>query len=111
MTDPSLYREDLKGVGTPAEVEWLRVSGRENLYLQHTLYLIGAGVTGNVILHDWYSLSQKEEEYQKFKSEVAATMETSKQLKNAWPRRRPALRCTREQRSGPRSSPTNRFGP
>ncbi|MFS7989806.1 hypothetical protein Hanom_Chr11g01051171 [Helianthus anomalus] len=60
------------------EVEWLRASKHENLYLQHALYLIGRAVTGNVILNDWYSLAQKEEEYEWFKSKFVATMENIK---------------------------------
>ncbi|KAM0043430.1 hypothetical protein Hdeb2414_s0010g00341171 [Helianthus debilis subsp. tardiflorus] len=32
-------------------------------------------MTGNVILHDWYSLSRKEEEYDRLKSKVATTTE------------------------------------
>ncbi|MFS7930490.1 hypothetical protein Hanom_Chr04g00344941 [Helianthus anomalus] len=68
MTDPSLCREFLKGSFTTAEVERLRVSGCENLYLQHALYLVGAAATGNVILRDWYSLAQNEEEYNHFKT-------------------------------------------
>ncbi|MFS7969683.1 hypothetical protein Hanom_Chr09g00812061 [Helianthus anomalus] len=67
--------EALKGVGTPAELERLKASGRQNLYLQHALYLIGGAVTGNVILQDWYSLAQKEEEYDWLKPEAATTME------------------------------------
>ncbi|KAJ0719209.1 hypothetical protein HanRHA438_Chr08g0350681 [Helianthus annuus] len=75
MTDPSLCREVLEGVGTLAELERLRASGHENLYLQQALYLIGGAMTGNVVLHDWYSLARKEEDYDRLKSKVAATME------------------------------------
>ncbi|MFS7939285.1 hypothetical protein Hanom_Chr05g00449941 [Helianthus anomalus] len=68
MTDPSLCRELLKCAFTPAEVDLLRASGGENLYLQLTIHLVGVVATCNVILHNWYSLAQKEEEYQCFKT-------------------------------------------
>ncbi|MFS7968803.1 hypothetical protein Hanom_Chr09g00801811 [Helianthus anomalus] len=107
MTDPSLCTEVFEGVGTPAELERLRAGGGENLYLQHALYLIGGVATGNVILYDWYSLAQKEEEYDRLKSEVAATMEKSKQLRSACLKREPTLRCTNGWRSGPLLQATN----
>ncbi|MFS7888590.1 hypothetical protein Hanom_Chr00s000001g01597011 [Helianthus anomalus] len=75
MTDPSLCREFFKGAFTPVEVERLGVLGRDYLYNQHALFLVGVAATCNVILRDLYALSQKEEEYNRFKSEATATMD------------------------------------
>ncbi|KAM0070011.1 hypothetical protein Hdeb2414_s0001g00008251 [Helianthus debilis subsp. tardiflorus] len=72
MTDPSLCREVLRGVGTPTELARLRASGCDNLYLQHSLHLFGGSMTGNVILRDWYPLARKEEECDRLKSKAAA---------------------------------------
>ncbi|KAJ0779589.1 hypothetical protein HanPI659440_Chr06g0228171 [Helianthus annuus] len=78
MIVPSLCWEFLKGAFTPGEVEPLRALECDNLYNQHTLFLVGAAATSNVIFRNWYALSQKEEEYNRFKSEVVATMEIIK---------------------------------
>ncbi|MFS7977958.1 hypothetical protein Hanom_Chr10g00910061 [Helianthus anomalus] len=62
MTDPSCCRGMLKGMGTPEKLRRLRAGGREYLYQQLALHLMGGSLAGNVVLHDWYSLSQKDDE-------------------------------------------------
>ncbi|KAM0054064.1 hypothetical protein Hdeb2414_s0006g00190881 [Helianthus debilis subsp. tardiflorus] len=48
------------------------------LYNQHALFLPSVASTGNVILRNWHTLLQKEEEYHRFKSKAAATMDNLK---------------------------------
>ncbi|MFS7951589.1 hypothetical protein Hanom_Chr07g00596941 [Helianthus anomalus] len=75
MTDPSFCREVLKGVATPTELARLKAGGRDTLYQQHALHLIGGSLTRNLILHDRYSLACKEEECERLKSEASAAMQ------------------------------------
>ncbi|KAF5805732.1 hypothetical protein HanRHA438_Chr05g0222301 [Helianthus annuus] len=52
MTDPSLCREALKGFGPPVEAVRLKAGGRESLYHQLALHLVGGSLVRNAVLDE-----------------------------------------------------------
>ncbi|KAF5761122.1 hypothetical protein HanXRQr2_Chr16g0761381 [Helianthus annuus] len=74
MTNPSLCREALKGFRPHTEAVRLKAGGRERLYHQLALHLVGGFLVGNAILDDWSSLALREEETTRLNEEDAAAM-------------------------------------